>query len=128
MLECFRDRDVGRMIRAIYAHPKHPENHNVRLAQQDNGKLVQPFVYFDDGKWRPGDKNFVTTQMAFAAWRLMQDFYFHNKSLVCDQLGNLKAFDSKVWWDKFSERETFSDLYDTVMGVATTPITPAIPL
>lgn len=94
---CFKERNILALIRAIHFHPDHPENHNVTATQYVDG---------GNGEWRTtSDKLFITSNIRFNAWRLMDAFFeeeYGGRELIVQADAK-----SKRWLDTLSADECY---------------------
>jgi hypothetical protein len=70
LLECFKDMDMVKLMEEIHFNPEHPENHNVKVKNQNKNQMT----YYDSGKWVVRKKDEVLREMALNGRRVLHSF------------------------------------------------------
>ena len=82
---------VQKLIKNIHFHPKHPENHNVKIT---NKKLPYASVWKDD-KWIVKDKKQVIQDMVDKSYNMIDEQYTEDIVLEPRKKKNFKIFQHK---------------------------------
>lgn len=96
LLECFRQMDMIKVIEEMNFNPEHPENHNVRIKNQ-NQNLME---FYQNGKWLISKKNDILFDLIMNGYRVLNTYYKNNKEDVEYELDDEEIYDSLAWLKK----------------------------
>lgn len=118
LLESLREMNMTKVVEELHFNPEHPENHNVRLKNQNKNQMK----YFNEGKWVIGSKDTVLREMAMNGWRVLHSFYRSNKEEIEDELDEDEIREATIWLRKVydEDKEQFNkikaELYELVLN------------
>jgi hypothetical protein len=118
LLESLREMNMAKVVGELHFHPEHPENHNVKLKNQNKNQMA----YFDNGKWVVGKKDEVLREMALNGWRVLHSFGKKNREEIEDELDEDEIREATVWLrrvydeDKEQFKKIKAELYELVLN------------
>lgn len=118
LLESLREMNMTKVVEELHFNPEHPENHNVRLKNQNKNQMK----YFDEGKWVIGSKDTVLREMAMNGWRVLHSFNRSNKEEIEDELDEDEIREATIWLRKVydEDKEQFkkikAEFYELVLN------------
>lgn len=82
LFDCFKNKDLVKLLEEIHCNPEHPENINVRIK---NVKM-NLMEYYNDGKWIVDNKKMVLPKMINHGRKILKNYRKENSTYLLNEL------------------------------------------
>ena len=102
LFECFKDQNLLKVVEYLHFNPDHPENHNVRIKNINQGLMEA----IENGQWKIYKKDELLHDLVYNGWRILNTYYRKNKEDIKFELEDDEISESVEWLNKIFKEDS----------------------